>query len=165
MRRMQIGSLDVSRICLGTMTWGEQNTQDEAFSQMELALARGVNFWDTAEMYPVPPKAETYTATETILGNWFRKSGRRPDVVLATKVIGNSAGHPWVRHGKDNGLRKASFAGLARIPCGVCKPTISIFTSSIGLIAAPTSLANWALRLVAMITGRLWKKAWVPLAS
>lgn len=108
MRRMQIGSLDVSRICLGTMTWGEQNSQTEAFAQMEYALASGVNFWDTAEMYPVPPKAETYTATECIIGNWFQKSGRRKDVVLATKVIGHSAGHPWVREGKDNGLRKAS---------------------------------------------------------
>lgn len=90
------------------MTWGEQNTQAEGFQQMDLALANGVHFWDTAEMYPVPPKAETYTATETIIGNWFKASGRRSEVVLATKVIGHSAGHAWVREGKDNGLRRAS---------------------------------------------------------
>ena len=108
MKQTKLGSLSVSKICLGTMTWGQQNTQAEGFTQMDLALDLGVNFWDTAEMYPVPPKAETYTATETIIGNWFSHSKRRNDVVLATKVIGNSAGHSWVRGGKDNGLNKAS---------------------------------------------------------
>ena len=63
--------LNVSTICLGTMTWGEQNTQNEAFEQMDYSLDNGVNFWDTAELYAVPPKAETYGHTETIIGNWF----------------------------------------------------------------------------------------------
>ena len=90
------------------MTWGQQNTQAEGFAQMDLALDLGVNFWDTAEMYPVPPMEKTYTATETIIGNWFQKNKRRSDVVLATKVIGNSAGHAWVRGGKNNGLNKSS---------------------------------------------------------
>ncbi len=91
--------IDVSLICLGTMTWGEQNTQKDAFEQMDYALGRGVNFWDTAEMYPVPVKQETTYATETIIGNWMAKTGRRDEVVLATKVIGRSD-RDWMRGGE-----------------------------------------------------------------
>jgi len=108
MKNIKLGTLDISPICLGTMTWGQQNTQAEGFAQMDLALDLGVNFWDTAEMYPVPPMETTYTATETIIGNWFAQGKRRSEVVLATKVIGHSAGHSWVRKGGDNGLRKSS---------------------------------------------------------
>ena len=78
--------LQVSRICLGTMTWGRQNTQDEGFAQMDYALDQGVNFFDTAELYPVPPTVETYGATETIIGNWFKARGNRDKVVLASKI-------------------------------------------------------------------------------
>ena len=92
--------LKVSLICLGTMTWGEQNSQDEAFAQMDYALAKGVNFFDTAEMYAIPPKRETYGLTEQIIGNWFAKSGKRKDVVLATKVAGPASHMDWVRGGK-----------------------------------------------------------------
>jgi len=80
--------LDVSTICLGTMTWGEQNTQDEGFKQMDYALAQGVNFWDTAEIYSIPPKQETFGYTETIIGNWFEKTKKREEVILASKVCG-----------------------------------------------------------------------------
>lgn len=82
--------LQVSEICLGTMTWGTQNTQPEAFEQMDYALSMGVNFWDTAEMYPTNPvKAETMGATETILGNYFAQHpGVRDKVVLASKITG-----------------------------------------------------------------------------
>jgi aryl-alcohol dehydrogenase-like predicted oxidoreductase len=73
MQYRQLGRTDlqVSQICLGTMTWAEQNTQEEAFEQMDAALDYGVNFFDTAELYPVPPSATTYGGTETIIGNWF----------------------------------------------------------------------------------------------
>ena len=81
-------TLEVSKICLGTMTFGEQNTEQEAFSQLDYALERGVNFIDTAEMYPVPPKANTQGLTEQYIGNWLTKSGKREKVVLATKVAG-----------------------------------------------------------------------------
>ncbi|WP_075988192.1 NADP(H)-dependent aldo-keto reductase [Vibrio fluvialis] len=81
-------SLEISKLCLGTMTFGEQNTQAEAFSQLDYALERGINFIDTAEMYPVPPKAETQGKTEEFIGNWLEKSGKREKVVLATKVAG-----------------------------------------------------------------------------
>ncbi|HCS22102.1 MAG TPA: aldo/keto reductase, partial [Alphaproteobacteria bacterium] len=84
--------IKVSVICLGTMTFGEQNTEAEAFAQMDTATAAGVNFFDTAELYAVPPRAETYGATEEIIGNWFQKTGKRKDIVLATKVVG-AAGH------------------------------------------------------------------------
>lgn len=90
--------LNVSAICLGTMTWGEQNTEAEAHAQMDLAVASGVNFFDTAEMYPVPPKAETQGLTETYIGTWFKKTGRRQDIVLASKVIGPGM-FPYLRGG------------------------------------------------------------------
>ena len=80
--------LDVSTICLGTMTWGEQNTQSEGFEQMDYALDQGVNFWDTAEIYSVPPKKETFGDTEVIIGNWFEKTKKRDKVILASKVCG-----------------------------------------------------------------------------
>lgn len=88
----------VSSICLGTMTFGEQNTRDEAFEQMDYALAQGVDFFDTAELYPVPPRAETYTRTESILGEWFARRGTRNQVFLASKVAGRS-GMAWIRGG------------------------------------------------------------------
>lgn len=98
--------IDVSLICLGTMTFGEQNTQDEGFQQMDYAVDHGVNFFDTAELYAIPPKAETYGRTEEIIGNWFEKTGKRQDIILATKVVG-AAGHlPWIRSGKAR-LEKA----------------------------------------------------------
>lgn len=80
--------LKVSAICLGTMTWGEQNTEAEGHEQMDYAVSQGINFFDVAEMYPVPPKAETYGRTEEIIGTWFAKTGKRKDIVLATKVAG-----------------------------------------------------------------------------
>ena len=92
--------LNVSTICLGTMTWGEQNTQNEAFEQMNYSLDNGVNFWDTAELYAVPPKAETYGHTETIIGNWFEKTKKRKDVILASKVGGPS--RKYMRNGENS---------------------------------------------------------------
>ena len=80
--------LDVSTICLGTMTWGEQNTQAEGFEQMDYALDQGVNFWDTAELYAIPPKENTYGKTEEVIGNWFEKTKKRSEVILATKIAG-----------------------------------------------------------------------------
>ncbi len=69
--------LKVSTICLGTMTWGEQNTEQEGFEQMDFSLDQGVNFWDTAELYSVPPKEDTFGFTEVIIGNWFEKTNLR----------------------------------------------------------------------------------------
>jgi aryl-alcohol dehydrogenase-like predicted oxidoreductase len=100
--RVQLGQsgLEVSPICLGTMTFGEQVDQASAFRIMDVALERGVDFFDTAEMYSVPARAETYGATETIIGNWFKaRPGVRNRVVLATKVAGPSRGMPWIREG------------------------------------------------------------------
>lgn len=91
--------IKVSKICLGTMTWGEQNSQTEAFEQMDYALDRGINFFDAAEMYPVPPRAETQGETERIIGNWFKKSGKRDKVIMATKITGKSEGFRHVRGG------------------------------------------------------------------
>ena len=102
MNYKKLGNTDinVSTICLGTMTWGEQNTQIEAFEQMNYSLENGVNFWDTAELYAVPPKAETYGHTETIIGNWFEKTKKRKDVILASKVGGPS--RKYMRNGENS---------------------------------------------------------------
>jgi aryl-alcohol dehydrogenase-like predicted oxidoreductase len=91
---------DVSVICLGTMTWGEQNSEAEGFEQMDHALEQGVNFFDTAEMYAVPPRAETTGSTERIIGNWFQARGNRAKVILASKVAGSSAFN-WLRDSKE----------------------------------------------------------------
>ncbi len=100
-------SLNVSPICMGTMTFGQQVDEASAHRIMDRALERGLNFLDTAEMYSVPARAETYGATETILGTWFaRNPGLRQKVVLASKVAGPSRGMPWVR-GEVAGLTKA----------------------------------------------------------
>ena len=96
--------LDVSTICLGTMTWGEQNTAEEAFNQMDFALDEGVNFWDTAELYAVPPRKETYGHTEIIIGNWFEKNKKRDKVILATKVAGPA--RDYLRKGENSFVGK-----------------------------------------------------------
>jgi aryl-alcohol dehydrogenase-like predicted oxidoreductase len=97
-RALGTTGLKLSVIGLGTMTWGEQNTEADAHAQLDLALDAGVNFVDTAEMYPVPPKAETQGRTEQYIGSWLRKTGRRQDIVLATKVIGPGM-FPYLRGG------------------------------------------------------------------
>ena len=96
-RKLGNTNLKVSSICLGTMTWGEQNTEAEGFEQMDYALDQGVNFWDTAELYAVPPKEETYGHTEIIIGNWFEKTKKRDQVILASKVAGPM--RPYLRGG------------------------------------------------------------------
>jgi aryl-alcohol dehydrogenase-like predicted oxidoreductase len=96
-------SIKVSKICLGTMTWGNQNTQEEAFEQMNYALEKGVNFFDTAELYPVPATPATYADTERIIGNWFQKTGNRENVVLASKIAG---GGDYTKHIRTGGFTK-----------------------------------------------------------
>ncbi|MDV2468811.1 NADP(H)-dependent aldo-keto reductase [Acinetobacter chinensis] len=87
-------------ICLGTMTFGEQNSQDDAFKQLSYALERGLNFWDTAEMYPVPPKPETQGSTEQMIGNWITENGQRDKLFLASKIAGPSQGGSHIRDGQ-----------------------------------------------------------------
>jgi aryl-alcohol dehydrogenase-like predicted oxidoreductase len=119
MKMNRLGRTDilVSEICLGTMTWGSQNTADEAFEQMDYALDHGVNFFDTAELYPTTPlSAETYADTERLIGDWFERTGKRDKVVLATKVAG--PGRPYIREGKPvTGavVRQALDASLKRL--------------------------------------------------
>ena len=103
MQKVQLGhsSLHVTPVCLGTMTFGEQVDQTTAHAILDRSLDRGVNFIDTAEMYAVPARAETFGATETIIGNWFAKNpGAREKLVVATKVAGPSRGMPWIREGE-----------------------------------------------------------------
>jgi aryl-alcohol dehydrogenase-like predicted oxidoreductase len=109
-RKLGRTGLDVSLICLGTMTWGRQNTETEGHAQMDYALAQGVNFFDTAEMYAVPPNAETYGKTEEIIGTWFAARKNRDKVILASKIAGPGLG--WVRDGKSVIDRKNIIAAL-----------------------------------------------------
>ena len=94
-------SLLVSPITLGTMTFGDQNTQEEAFQQLDFAIDQGINSLDVAELYPVPPKSETYTKTEVIVGNWL-KNQKREDIVLSTKVAGPRRDLSWIRGGPSS---------------------------------------------------------------
>jgi aryl-alcohol dehydrogenase-like predicted oxidoreductase len=109
--------IKVSEICLGTMTWGSQNTPTEAHGQLDYAFELGVNFIDTAELYPTTPlAAETYGNTERIIGDWLAARGRRDDVVLATKVAGS--GRPYIRNGgpiTPEGIDAAIDASLKRL--------------------------------------------------
>jgi len=118
MKFNKLGRTDlmVSEICLGTMTWGRQNTEQEAHQQMDYALERDVNFFDTAELYAVPTVPESYGLTEQYIGTWFKKSGNRDKVILASKISGK--GVPWIRDGApiDAGsVRRAVDDSLTRL--------------------------------------------------
>jgi aryl-alcohol dehydrogenase-like predicted oxidoreductase len=99
---LQNTDIKVSKICLGTMTWGNQNTEAEGHEQMDYAFGQGVNFFDTAELYPVPATAETYAETERIIGTWFKKTGNRDKVVLASKIAGPG---DYTAHIRTNGFK------------------------------------------------------------
>jgi aryl-alcohol dehydrogenase-like predicted oxidoreductase len=111
-RRLGRTDLQVSAIGLGTMTWGEQNTEEEAHRQMDLALDHGVTFWDAAEMYPVPPRADTYGRTEEIIGRWLKRHGRRDRLVLTSKVAGPDERLTYIRDGKPRMNRHHIVAAL-----------------------------------------------------
>ena len=116
MKKLGRTDVEVSEICLGTMTWGLQNSEADGHAQMDYALEHGINFFDTAEMYAVPPSAATYGKTEEIIGTWFRKTGNRGKVILASKVAGG--GRPWVRNGRGidgPSVREAVEGSLRRL--------------------------------------------------
>ncbi|HKK56631.1 NADP(H)-dependent aldo-keto reductase [Marinobacter sp.] len=117
-RRLGRTDIAVSEICLGTMTWGEQNSERDAAAQLDLATAEGINFIDAAEMYPVPPRADTQGLTESYLGNWLAKRGRRDDLVIASKVAGPGNGLTYLRNGPRltrSQIRKACEDSLQRL--------------------------------------------------
>ncbi len=120
METVQLGNSDlkVSKICLGTMTFGQQNSEKQAHEQLDYATQRGVNFIDTAEMYPVPPRAETVHSTEQYVGSWLAGQ-QRDKIILATKATGGSRGMPWVREGKHafnkENIRSALEGSLKRL--------------------------------------------------
>ena len=100
----------VSKICLGTMTFGQQNTESEGYSQLDFAFEKGINFIDTAEMYSVPARQETYGSTEKIIGTWFKKSGKRDEVILATKIAGPNPLFTYMRDKNDFSPASIQFA-------------------------------------------------------
>lgn len=118
-RKLGRTDIDVSVICLGTMTWGEQNTEAQAHEQLDFALDQGVNFIDTAEMYPVPPMPETYTLTEQYIGRWEKLKTHRDKIILASKVVGKADWAPYIRNGQAclnrENIRAALEASLKRL--------------------------------------------------
>jgi len=119
MKYNTLGSTDlkISEICLGTMTWGRQNTQEEGWAQMDYALEQGIQFWDTTELYPVPTLPELYAHTEIIMGQWFKQSGKRSEIVLASKIAGPAG---FTAHIRANGfhptaLKEAVEGSLKRL--------------------------------------------------
>jgi aryl-alcohol dehydrogenase-like predicted oxidoreductase len=121
MQKTRLGrtDLEVTRVCLGTMTFGQQNSESDAHSQLDYALERGINFVDTAEMYPVPPRAETQGSTERYIGTWLKKSGKRGEIILASKIAGPNPAMSWVRGEKHNldaaNIRQAVEDSLRRL--------------------------------------------------
>jgi aryl-alcohol dehydrogenase-like predicted oxidoreductase len=118
-RALGTTDLQVSALALGTMTWGEQNSEAEGFEQIRRAQAAGINFIDTAEMYPVPPNSKTYGATETIIGHYFQRHGGRADWILASKAAAPGNGLDYIRGGKPHfdraNLTAAVEASLTRL--------------------------------------------------
>ena len=133
--------IQVPEICLGTMTFGEQNNQQEAFEQLSYALDQGLYFWDTAEMYPVPPKPETQGSTEKIIGHWIAKHGQRDKLFLASKIAGPSQGGSHIRDGQtrfiDTEIESALDDSLKRLQTDY----IDLY-NCIGHNVQPTSLAR-----------------------
>ena len=105
-RKLGRTDLDVSVICLGTMTWGEQNTEAEGWEQMDYALDKGVNFFDTAELYSTPARAETYGSTETIIGNWLEARQNRDQVIISSKIAGPGS---YTKHIRDTKIYTRQF--------------------------------------------------------
>ena len=110
-------NIKVSKICLGTMTWGRQNNQQEAFDQMNYSIEKGVNFFDTAELYPVPATPDKYAITEEIIGNWFQQSKKRDKIILATKIAGPGDYTAHIRKTgfKGNSIENALDGSLKRL--------------------------------------------------
>jgi len=161
MRYNTLGRTDirVSEICLGTMTWGSQNSVAEAHEQLDHAFDKGVNFIDTAELYPTTPlSSETYGDTERFIGEWLAKRGRRDDVVLATKVAG--PGRPYIRNGgptTPEGIEQAIDASLRRLKTDYVDSTRSIGRTAVTTISAmpgPTTRPSRTRRMSPAISGR-----------
>ena len=140
----QLGKTDlkVSEIGLGTMTFGEQNSTGEGHQQLDMALDHGVNFIDTAEMYSIPPRAETYGATEQIIDSWLHKTGKRVQVILSSKVVGKSNWLPHIREAKAlSGHEKYTSGGRRKFTL----PTDGLSGSLSGPLAGLKNQFFWSI--------------------
>lgn len=149
-RRLGRTDIDVTSCCLGTMTWGTQNTEAEGHAQMDYAMERGVTFWDTAEMYSIPPEPKTQGNTERIIGSWFKKTGRRDEVVLASKIAGLSK-MLWTRDGDVEWTRHTK----AQIDEAVSKSLKRLQTDYIDLYQL-----HWPDRPVPLFGNKMDQKAY-----
>ena len=120
-QRLGQSDIQVSKLCLGSMTWGQQNSEQEAHAQLDMAVDAGINFIDSAEMYPVPPKSETQGLTESYIGSWLRLRGNRDKVIIASKVAARAEWLPYLRDGKAcldrKNIMAAVDASLQRLAC------------------------------------------------
>ncbi len=126
-RQLGASDLEVSALALGTMTFGEQNSEAEAHAQLDLAVAHGINFIDTAEMYPVPPRAETQGRTERYIGTWL-KNRQRDQLIIATKIAGPARGYNWIRSGPR--IDRAQIAAALDDSLRRLQPTTSTSTAT-----------------------------------
>ena len=124
-RKLADTDIELSLICLGTMTWGQQNSEKEAHEQMDYAFENGINFFDTAELYPIPPMAETQGKTEEYIGSWFKKNSNREKIFLASKVAGRT-NMQWFRDGKHQLDKKSIMITLQFIICCIIGIEVSL---------------------------------------
>lgn len=139
--RIPHSALEVSQLGLGTMTFGEQNSEADAHAQLDYAVSQGINLIDVAEMYPVPPRPETQGLTETYVGNWLAKRGNREKLILASKVSGPSRNNDAGSAPTRSSIARTSVP-LWMPASSACKRIISIFTRYTGRSVQPTALAN-----------------------
>lgn len=151
MRKLGRTGIDVSSCCLGTMTFGQQNTEAEGHAQMDYALERGINFFDTAELYSIPPMAETYGATEKIVGSWFKKTGNRDKIILASKIVGRS-GLNYMRGDKQYELMRVT---KEQVDIAVEQSLSRLQTDYIDLYQI-----HWPDRKVALFGGAMSEEDW-----
>jgi hypothetical protein len=160
MQRRFLGNSDlqVSELCLGTMTFGQQNSEAEAHAQLDRALAAGINFIDTAEMYPVPPRAATCGRTEEIVGRWLRGQAR-DRLIVASKAAGPSRGLNWIRGGQL-GFDYGSLRARSKARCDGCRATVSTSINCTGRRATSRcSASGSSIRPGSMQRPRFWKRS------
>ena len=140
--RLSDSALEVTDFCLGTMTWGQQNTEAEGHAQIDWALANGINLIDTAEMYPVPPQKETQGRTESIVGAWLGKNrGKRDKIVLASKIAGPGR-REWIRNGETHVTKKTIPWAAATLPLHGPSPSNVHVPRTWNSSPVPTTLAT-----------------------
>ncbi|HWY79962.1 MAG TPA: aldo/keto reductase [Candidatus Sulfotelmatobacter sp.] len=156
-RKLGTTDIEISVICLGSMNWGEQNTEKDAHKQLDYATSQGINFIDTAEIYPIPPHAASQGRTETYIGTWLKKRQKRDEVIIASKIVGRSD-MTYIRNGETPCFDRKISVKQLRDHSTDYKQTISIYTSSIGQTVLLTILVEENISMIRMMSRSPLKK-------